>query len=336
MSSEYVKYGDISPRTALKAWGKLLTRLNPTLITERFAQTKPMPKGSGKTVTFRRYLKLTVSTGPAQEGVTPPGQQPTYEDVSTTLEQYIGWIGITDVIQDTHEDPIMMEFSDLLGDQMRETTETLNINVIKGGTGVYYTNGSARTDVNTVMDRGGFRKIVRDMRTADCKFYTRILSGMAAYGTNPIGASFIALGHTDLGPDLANMTGYTLAKDYPSTRALMGDAEHGATDNVRFMLTSMFDPWADAGAAGATMLATTDSAVAVDVYPIIILSPDAWGTVPLRGVNSGRVMVVNPKPVHGDPAGQRGSLAWKRWHSAIILDDNRMNRLETSATANPS
>ncbi len=334
--SEYVHFGDISPRTAYKAWGKLLTRLNPTLITERFAQTKPMPKGSGKTVVFRRYIKLAVSENPAQEGVTPPGQKPTYVDVSATLEQYIGWIGITDVIEDTHEDPVLNEFSGLLEDQMRETRETLNITRLKGGTGVYYTNGSLRSSVNTVMDRGDFRKIVRDMRSNDCKFYTRILAGTAGYGTNPIGAAFIGMGHTDLGPDLANMAGYTEVKDYPNQKAIMGDSEHGSGSNIRFMLTSMFDAWADAGAAGATMIATTDAAAAVDVYPIIILSPDAWGTVPLRGANSGRIMVVNPKPAAGDPAGQRGTLAWKMWHEAVILDDDRMNRLETSATENPT
>ena len=102
------------------------------------------------------------------------------------------------------------------------------------------------------------------------------------------------------------------------------------------MLTSMFTPFPDAGAAGATMIATTNAAAAVDVYPIIILSPDAWGTVPLRGANSGQIMVVNPKPAHGDPAGQRGSLAWKNWHAAVILDDDRMARLETAATESPT
>ena len=335
---EYVQYGDITPRNAVKSWGKLLTRLSPTLITERTAQTKPMPKGAGKSVQFRRYIKLAhnYASFVAQEGITPPGQKPTYVDVACTLEQYIGWIGITDVIDDTHEDPISDEFKDLLGDQMREVRESANIATLVGGTNVYYANGVQRTEVNTFPSRGLFRKIVREMKGNDCKFYTSVLAGGAGLGTVPVGAAMIAMGHTDMGPDLANMTGYTEVKDYPNQKSIMGEAEHGSGPQIRFMLTSMFTPWADVGAAGATMIATTDSSAAVDVYPCIILSPDAWGTVPLRGANSGQVMVVNPKPAHGDPAGQRGSLAWKTWHAAVILDDDRMARVELACTENPS
>jgi hypothetical protein len=51
--------------------------------------------------------------------------------VSCTVEQHIGWVGITDVIQDTHEDPIISEFSSILEDQMRETREQLNIALLK-------------------------------------------------------------------------------------------------------------------------------------------------------------------------------------------------------------
>jgi len=334
MPSEYTMYGDISPRTNFAAWGALLKRTSPGIITERFAQTKPMQKGKGRTMIFRRYIALAAATTPLAEGVPPTGTKPTYVDVECTVEQYGDWIGITDVIEDTHEDPVLTEFNSLLSRQMKETREALNINVVKGGTNVYYTNGAARNAVNTVCDRGDFRKISRDLRSSDAEFYTEVLAGSAKYGTTPVQASFIGLGHTDLEPDLKAVSGFKQVQDY-SEPGKAFEYEVGSAENIRFLLTTMFDPWADAGAAGATMLATTNAAVAVDVYPIIIMAPDAWATVPLRGVNSGSIAVVNPKPAPGDPLGQLGTLGWKFWHSAVILNDDLMARLETSATANP-
>lgn len=333
--AEYTTYGDISPRTNFAAWGELLKRTTPGLITERFAQTKPMPKGKGRTLVFRRYLALSAATTPLAEGVTPPGSKPTYVDVECTIEQYGDWVGITDVIEDTHEDPVLREFQGILTRQMRETRETLNINVLKGGTNIFYTNGSARSAVNTVMDRGDFRKIVRDLRGADAEYYMDVLSGSPAYSTEPVGPSFVGLGHTDLEADLKNVTGFTEVKNYPNPSKAM-PYEVGACENTRFLLTTMFDAWADVGAAAATMIGTTNSAVHCDVYPLIILAPDAWATVPLRGASSGNVAVVNPKPTKDDPLGQRGTLGWKFWHTAVILNDDLMARLETAATLNPT
>jgi len=256
-------------------------------------------------------------------------------DVECTLEQYGDWIGITDVIEDTHEDPVLNEFQSLQARQMRETREELNIGIISGGTNVFYTNDSARASVNTVMDRGDFLKIVRDLRGSDAEFYMEILSGTPKYDTSPIGPSFIGMGHTDLAADLSNVTGYTDLKNYSDPSKGL-PYEHGAVENIRFMLTTMFTPWADIGAANASLIGTTDPAAHVDVYPLIILAPDAWATVPLRGVDSGNIAVVNPKPRGGDPLGQRGTLGWKFWHTAVILNDDVMVRLETGATLNPA
>ncbi|KKN75073.1 hypothetical protein LCGC14_0384470 [marine sediment metagenome] len=334
--SEYTKYGDISPRTNFAAWGKLLKRTVAAIFTERTAQTKPMPKGKGRTQIFRRYLTLSVATTPLAEGVTPPGTKPDYTDVECTLEQYGDWIGITDVIQDTHEDPVISEFRGLQSRQMKDTRETLNIDILKGGTNVFYTNDSSRAAVNTPVDRGDLRRIVRDMTGSNAEFYMEILSGSAKYDTSPIGASFIGMTHTDARHDLQEITGFTEVQNYGDPSDRMSKEEMGQAENIRFLLGTLWTPWADAGAGGATMIGTTNPAANVDVYPLVVVAPDAWATVPLRGVNSGNIAVVNPQPRGGDPLGQRGTLGWKYWHAGIILNDTLMGRLEGAYTLNPN
>jgi len=333
MATEYTLYGDISPRTNFVAYGKLLARVTPGLVTERIAQTKPMPKGKGRTMVFRRYIALAVATTPLQEGVTPPASKPAYVDVECTLEQFGDWIGITDVIQDTHEDPVLAEFRSLQARQMRETREAINIDILKGGSSVSYANGTARTDVNTFPARGFFRKIVRTLRAADAEYYMEILSGEPNYDTSPVGPAFFGLGHTNCEADLKNVAGFTQVQNYPDPSKAL-DREVGAAENIRFLLTTMFGPWTDGGGAAGSMISTTGTSA--DVYPLIILAPDAWATVPLRGVNSGSIAVVNPQPRGGDPLGQRGTLGWKFWHSGIILNDELMDRAEVACTDNPS
>ncbi|HUV78529.1 MAG TPA: N4-gp56 family major capsid protein [Desulfobacterales bacterium] len=331
--SEYTHYGDISPRTNFAAWGKLLKRTVPGIVTERTAQTKPMPKGKGRVMIFRRYLVLARATGPLQEGVTPPGTKPQYVDVQCTLEQYGDWIGLTDVIQDTHEDPVLAEFKGLQSRQMRETREDLNIGILKGGTSVLYANGAARTDVNTFFDKGDLKKVIRSLRGSDAEYYMEILAGSPKYATEPIGASFVGFGHTDIEADLTGIAGCTKVQNYPDPSKAM-PYEVCAAENIRFLLTTMFSPWADAGGAKGAMLSTTG--VNADVYPVIVVAPDAWCTVPLRGVNSGNIAVVNPKPRGGDPLGQRGTLGWKFWHAGCILSDELMERIECAVTENPT
>lgn len=332
---DFITFGDISPITNFKAYGKLLKRTTPGIVTERTAQSKPMEKNSGKTVVFRRYLKLDAATQPLMEGVTPEGSSVSYVDVEVTLEQYGDWIGITDVIKDTHEDPVLTEFRGLQSDQMRDTKETLNFSVLKGGTSVYYTNGSSRAEVNTVIDKGDCKRMVRGLRGADASFFTEILDGSPKIGTVPVGASFWAFTHTDAQADIENISGYTKVKDYSDPSGAI-PYEIGEAHGIRIAATTLCTPFADAGAAGSTMLATTSAASHVDVYPLIVLAPDAWGVVPLRGVHSGALAVVNPEPSKTDPLGQRGSLGWKMWHAGLILNDDLMARLEMACTASPT
>jgi N4-gp56 family major capsid protein len=242
------------------------------------------------------------------------------------------WIGITNVVLDTHEDGVIPEFKGLQSRQMAETRETLNIGVLKGGTSVTYANGDARASVNTFLTRGTLRKVVRSLRNSNAEYYMEVLSGSPKYATEPIGPSFVGMAHTDIAADLKGVSGFTEVKNYPDpSKAQPG--EEGAAENIRFMLSTLFTPWEDGGGDCGDMVSTSGSKA--DVYPVVVQAPDAWCTVPLRGVNCGNIAVVNPKPRGGDPFGQRGSLAWMFWHAGCILNDDLIERIEVAVTDEP-
>src|SRR4030067_3328027 len=110
-----MQYNDISPRTQAYADKRLLTRAVPNNILGQFGQVRTLPQKNTQVIKFRRYNKLSVATTPLTEGVTPTGKTLTKTDVTATLKQYGDFVTITDVIQDTHEDPILRESTDILG-----------------------------------------------------------------------------------------------------------------------------------------------------------------------------------------------------------------------------
>jgi len=328
-------YGDISPRTASYAAKQLLKRGMYMLITERFAQVKPLPQRSSRSIKFRRYLELDTTPVPLAEGVTPPGKKLTYEDIHATVEQYGDWMELTDVIMDTHEDPVLNEMMELLGEQAPEILEKVRIEVLKGGSNVYYAGGVASRDlVATSVAVNDLRAIVRSFKDDKAKYFTQIIKASTGIDTTPVGPSFFALGHTDLEHNLRELTstGFVPIEQYAdSMDAIPGEV--GKIENIRFVLTPLFTSWVDASDTdgGTTWINTTTTQA--DVYPIIILSPNAWGVVPLKGKTAITPKVLNPGiPRGGDPLGQIGSVGWKTWHTAVILQDLWMCRYEVLAS----
>lgn len=335
-------FGDISPRTGAYAAVGMLNRGQYLTVTERFGQAKPIPKKSSRTIKFRRYLSLLRATTPLAEGVPPTGQKLTYEDYVATLEQYGDFVEITDVIEDTHEDPVLQEMVGLCGEQIAETIEVVRINVLKGGTNVYYAGGaSSRATTNSVLTRGDLRKVVRSFARYKGREISQIVKASALVATEPVAPAYFAMGHTDLDSDIRGLSGFTPVEKYSSSeKALPG--EIGKCERVRFILTPLFEPWLVA----ATSVSSTaylsngaiQSAAAVpDVYPLIIVSKDAYGIVPLQGENAVTPAVMNPNKVSkSDKLGQVGFVSWKTYQTAVILNQNWIARVECLATASPS
>lgn len=347
-----ITYGDISPRTAAHVVKQLLDRAAPVLLIEKFGQSHPIPQNSTKSAKWRRYF-LSGATGaagsgsgnfyvplaltPLVEGVTPSGNRLANVDYSVTLSQYGDYVTITDVVQDTHEDNVLQEAIDILGEQAAYTIETIRFNVIKAGTNVFRLGAAgalvgARNQVNGPMTLAAQRSITTALNRQNARRFTKVVASTANFRTEAIEASYIGLAHPDLETDIRSLAGFIHPKQYGTTTPW--ESEIGAVESVRYLSSTIFAPWADAGAAtGAATTYRSTSGVNWDVYPIIYLARDAFGIVPLKGKDSITPMVVNPKPAPGDPLGQRGTVGWKAWQAAVILQDAFMLRAEVTATS---
>lgn len=349
-------YGDISPAVAAYSVVRMLKRAMPYLHLEKFGQTYPIPTNSTQTAKFRRYFLagaagtagpdngagtngagsaffIPLATTPLVEGVTPSGSILANQDYTVTLAQYGDFVTITDVIEDTHTDPVLQQATDILGEQAAVTVETLRFNILKAGTNVWYANNVAgRVNVSTAIQLADQRRVTTGLNRQNARKISSVVASTADFNTKSVEAAYMAVCHPDLESDLRNMTGFKVVADYgPHVTPFEG--EIGSCEQVRYLTSTVIAPFTNAATSGTLGNLRSTGGTYADVYPILIFGRDAFGIVPLKGKSSMTPMVVNPKPAAGDPLAQRGTVGWKLWTATVILQDAFMARLEVGATA---
>ncbi len=328
------RYGDpgVSPRTNVYAERKMLMHAGPVMVLEKTGPLiRPMPANKTQTIRFRRPKVFTAATTPMQEGVTPTATQFSYEDVGATLQQYGMVVTITDQIEDTHEDPVLNDASQQCGENIGRTQEALNWGVLRAGTNVHYSNGTARNAVNTPISLAKLRAIARNLKAQKAMKVTAVLDGSVNFKTVPVEAAWIAVCHTDLEADIRDLPKFTPVAEYGSRRTI-SQHEIGTCEEFRFLTSPDLEPFSDAGGTAGSMVST--GGTSADVYPVLCFGKESWGLVPLRGQGSITPSIMRPNvSSKSDPLGQRGCVGWKMWHTSLILNQTWLARLECAATA---
>lgn len=327
-------YGDVSPRVGIYAAQEMLAHARSVEVLSKFGAVKPLPANKGQKVKFRRPIPFTAKTTPLIEGVTPPSTPFGYEDVEVDVRQYGDWSEITDVILDTHEDPVLNDMTVMHGENAGRTQEATAWAVYRAGTNVFYTGtATARNQVNEPLTRDKQRAVTRFLKAMKAQKVRRMLKGSEDVGTSPIEGAYIAIAHTNLESDIRNMEGFIPTAKYGTREALMPE-EIGVVEEVRYITSPDLEPFANAGGlkGGGSITAVSTGGTNADVYPVLYFGQDAFGVVPLRGKGSLTPMVRNPKPTDTDPLAQRGSVGWKGYWANVILNDEWLIRLEAAAT----
>jgi N4-gp56 family major capsid protein len=108
------------------------------------------------------------------------------------LAQYGDFMTITDVVMDVHEDPVLQQATEVLGESAALTIETIRFNVLKAGTNVFYANGGARNAVNTAPTQAMQRQVTTALLRQNAKRITNVVKSTPDYRTEPVEAAFIA------------------------------------------------------------------------------------------------------------------------------------------------
>ncbi len=236
----------------------LIELAKPNLVFDRFAQKRPIPRGGGKTIEFRRFNSLPKALTPITEGVTPTGSKLTVTPVSATVDQYGDYVELTDMLTLTSVDPIVVEATRQLADQAGRTIDTVVRNQIMGGTNVNY--------VPKVDENGNETEVTsRYQLTPDCKLRVRDVfkaaAQLRAMNAPTIDGSYVAVIHPYVAFDLmqdAEGQWVDIQKYADPEKIING--EIGCLGGVRFIQSS------EAKIYRGTNLATGTTGLTVTAY----------------------------------------------------------------------
>lgn len=306
--------GDLSPEMKTFYDRALLKCAEPNLVHDQFGQKKPIPKGNGKTIEFRKFSSLPKALTPLTEGVTPVGQKYEVTAITATVQQYGAYIAVTDMLELTAFDNNMAEITRILGSQAGRTSDTLTREVLAQGTNVIYSdaNGAGHdepaditaADVLSVMD---IKKAVRLLKRNN---------------TPKISGYYVAIVHPDTVYDLWNDSEWVEASKYAGSEQIF-KGEVGKLYGVRFVESTEAKIW-EANDA--------DHGNTVPVYGTLVLGEDAFG---VTSINGGGIETIAKQLGSGgtaDPLNQRATIGWKMNKVAKILAEERMVRIEHAST----
>lgn len=309
-------------------------------------QQRPLPKNSGKTVVYRRYLPhgaantnfntinrpvVSVASHELTEGVTPTADSLTPQDITAVIKQYGCLYQLTDQTVDTYEDDVPAEMKKHCGERVGLLREMIRYGVIKGCTNVFFAGGTSRATVSAKITLNLLRKISRSLQANHAKRVTGILAPSSAIATKPVEASYLVFVHTDGEADARDLPGFVHVSAYGSRKPVHAQ-EIGSCENFRFITSPELAPYAAAGAdLGATGLSGTAK---VDVYPFIMAGEDAWGQLALRGADSIDPTYIPPGVKDkSDPLGQRGYIGAKFYMNAVLLNEGWMAVAEAGVSS---
>ena len=289
----------------------LIDEAQANLVHDQFGQKRPIPKGGGKTIEFRKFAPLAKATTPLTEGVTPDGKSLTVSTITATVNQYGDYITQSDVLELTALDNTILEATKLLGRQAGMTLDTIVRNVLQSGTNVTYCPKVAADGTETeVTSRAGLDTSCQ----LTVKVVQQVVAKLRAQNAPTIGGKYVAIIHPYVAYDLMRDPEWIDAHKYAKPDNLY-EGEIGEIAGVRFVQT------------------TEAKIYSGGVFGSLFLGEGAYGVTEISG--GGLQTIVKQKGSAGtaDPLDQRSSVGWKAIKTAELLIPQYLVRVESKSAA---
>ena len=287
----------------------LIDLVEAELVHDQFAQRHPIPANGGKTIEFRQYDPLPEITTPLTEGVTPDGQNLNVKNLTATVQQYGGYVTLSDVLMLTAIDNNLVQATELIASQAGRTLDTITREVINAGTNVQYAGGAASRAALANSDT--YHLTVDDIKKA--------VRTLEAQDAPTINGSYVGIIHPYVKYDLMKDPLWRNPHEYKDTSNVYQN-EIGELYGVRFVQASRAKVFTGAGASSA------------DVYSTLILADNAYGTTEVTGGGLKHIVKQLGSAGTADPLDQRATVGWKALKVAEILIQQYMVRIESTAT----
>lgn len=208
----------------------LIDEAAPQLVHDQFGQKKPIPKNGSKKIEFRKFASLPKATTPLTEGVTPDGKKLSATAIEAEVSQYGDYVVMSDILDLTAIDPVVVEATKVCGRQAGLTLDTITRNILHSGTNVYYAPKGDGTVVES-------RAALDDTCKLTVDVVRRVAAILKKNNAPKIDGSYVAIIHPFAAYDLMSDKEWQYPHQYKDTDNIY-EGEIGKIAGVRFVETS--------------------------------------------------------------------------------------------------
>ena len=213
---------------------ELLEDAKPQRVLNQVGATKPLPVGGGKTVEWRKFGAFDKALTPLTEGVTPDGSGISVSYITKELSQYGDYTTVSDMLDLTAIDDVVLEITDRHGANMGLTLDTVTRNEIQQGNQVIYApkinDDGSKTEITS-------RYALNDRCKISGELVAKAATALKKMNAPKFNGKYICIIHPSVAYDLRQDESWIAAHQYAAATELF-DGEIGELHGVRFVETT--------------------------------------------------------------------------------------------------
>lgn len=280
---------DLSPEMKEFYSKDLIELAKPLLVHAQFGDKVSIPKGSGRKIEWRKFSNFSKALTPLTEGVTPDPHQLKVTTQSVVVAQYGDYSILSDILQLTTIDPVIVEYTQRHSANAALTMDTLVRNeLVAGGEDAMMVTYASKSDGSVPETDDGLDATC----TLKVDDVARIATYLKCNNAPKIDGSYVCIIHPSVAYDIMKDPAWIDVHKYNDAGAIY-DGEIGKIFGVRFVETT--EAYAD---------------VDNGFYKCIFLGKGAYKTVDLNGSNVEVIVKANGSSGVNDPLNQRSSIGW--------------------------
>lgn len=315
---------DLSPEMKTFYDKTLIDEAEPSLVHDQFGQERDIPRNGGKTIEFRKFSSLPKAVTPITEGVTPEGNKLNVSAITATVAQYGDFVEVSDLLDLTAIDNVIVETTALLGSQAGRTLDTVTREVLQSGTNVFYAPKVAEGGAETPVTKRSELDKTALLRVKDV---FRVAAFLKSMNAPKIDGYYVGIIHPWVAYDLMMEAGdaWQEAHKYAKPENIF-KGEIGELGGVRFVETTEAKIYND------STCPANGSNGKLSVFGCLFLGANAYGKTKVDG--GGLEMIVKQKGSAGtaDPLNQRSTVGWKALKTSELLVPEYIVRFECCST----
>lgn len=310
----------------------LLKNAEPELVHDQFGQKRNIPKNSGKEVEFRKFSSLPKAITPLVEGVTPSGNKIDVTAVTAKVDQYGDYVVMSDILDLTSIDNVIVEATDMLGSQAGRTLDTVTRNELVAGTNVMYAPKVTTSGTTAVTSRAGLSTDAK--LTVDETF--KAINQLKRMNIKPVdGEYYVCIVHPDVELDIMLSDKWIDINKYSNAVSIF-NGEIGRIGKCRFVVSTEAKVWNDSTCPVKSAASGDTPATYYSVYACLFIGKNAYGTTEIEGGGLQTIIKQLGSSGVADALNQRSSVGWKAIKTAKILAQEAIVRVECCSSLSDS